>query len=371
MPSLFDKILGIEAAAAIANSMGDVSEGLSYEEIEAKYGFLDKLLPQDEPERFRKQDWGTVFHYKAHHRPPGMGEDGQERYRLLSSAILEKGGRITVEELARTWARDIKPENFGYLLGPQDEVIYRSILAGIPPSEIGRYAIWPAFIGTSKMIVPIGIVNACNPRQAALDAHDVARLKDVRGRAGNYANEVAAGIAAGIAEGLKPGATVQNIIDVALGELSSAPRDEVEMGLKWAKECGGDWKALRPLYADYYKHRRISNAVEVMSGAVALLWLTGPDPKEVILRCVNFGRESDCRAYVAGCWAASIAGIQGLPSEWVQTVDEAIKGDQWTVARRSLRESAQGLYDALMNEVRRSKEQIALVEQPVAVEAGA
>ena len=33
MPSLFDKILGIEAAAAIANSMGDVSEGLSYEEI--------------------------------------------------------------------------------------------------------------------------------------------------------------------------------------------------------------------------------------------------------------------------------------------------------------------------------------------------
>jgi ADP-ribosylglycohydrolase len=344
MPTLFEKILGIEAAAAIANSMGDVSEGLSYEEIEARYGFLDRLLPQDEPERFRKQDWGTVFHYKAHHRPPGMAEDGQERYRLLTSAILEKGGRITVEDLARTWARDIKPENFGYLLGPQDEVIYRSIMAGIPPSEIGRYAIWPAFIGTSKMIVPIGIVNACNPRQAALDAHDVARLKDVRGRAGNYANEVAAGIAAGIAEGLKPGATVQDVVDV-------------------------DWRALRPLYADYYKHRRISNAVEVMSGAVALLWLTGPDPKEVILRCVNFGRESDCRAYVAGCWAASIAGIQALPEEWVRTVDEAIANDPWTVSKRSLRESAQGLYDALMNEIRRSKEQIALVEQQCAAPA--
>jgi ADP-ribosylglycohydrolase len=363
MPTLFERIHGIEAAAAIANSMGDVSEGLSYEEIEGRHGFLDRLLPQDEPERVRTQDWGTVFHYKAHHRPPGMAEDGQERHRLLTSAVLEKGGRITVEDLARTWARDIDPEKFGYLLGPQDEVIYRSIVAGMPPSEIGRYAIWPAFIGTSKMIVPIGIVNACDPRQAALDAHDVARLKDVRGRAGNYANEVAAGIAAGIAEGLKPGATVQDVLDVALGELSSAPREEVEMGLQWARECGGDWRALRPLYADYYRHRRISNAVEVMSGAVALLWLTGPDPKEVILRCVNFGRESDCRAYVAGCWAASIAGIQALPEEWVRTVDDAIANDPYTVSRRSLTESAEGLYRALLCEVDRARERDHLIER--------
>jgi hypothetical protein len=34
MPSLFDKVYGAEAAAAIANSMGDVTEGMQYDEIQ-------------------------------------------------------------------------------------------------------------------------------------------------------------------------------------------------------------------------------------------------------------------------------------------------------------------------------------------------
>ena len=109
MVSLFEKIHGIEAAAAIANSMGDVSEGLTYEQIEARFGFLDKLLPQDKPERVRKQSVGYDFHYQAHHRPPGMTEDGHERHRLLTTAIIEKGGRVTVQDLARVWARDVDP----------------------------------------------------------------------------------------------------------------------------------------------------------------------------------------------------------------------------------------------------------------------
>lgn len=362
MVTLFDKILGIEAAAAIGNSMGDVSEGLSYEQIEARYGFLAELLPQDEPERHRKMEWGYDFHNHAHHRPPGMTEDGQERHRLLTTAVVEKGGRITVEDLGRVWVRDIDPAKFGYLLGPQDQVIYYSLKAGVPAAEVGRYAVWPAFIGTSKMIVPIGVVNACNPEQAARDAHDVGRMKDVHGRPGNYALEVAAAIAAGIATALKPGATVDAIVQTALGQLSSVPRQEVEMGLRWAKEAAGDWKRLRPLYADFYRGRPISNAVEVLSGALALLSMTGPDPKEVILRCVNFGRESDCRAYVAGTMAAAITGVAGLPAEWAQTVEDELKTDPYTVSRRSLRESAEGLYRALLNNVASTKQQIEMVE---------
>ena len=42
--------------------------------------------------------------------------------------------------------------------------------AGVPPWEVGRYAAWPAFMGTSKMIQPVGIVNACRPEMAARDA---------------------------------------------------------------------------------------------------------------------------------------------------------------------------------------------------------
>lgn len=362
MPSLFDKIMAIEATAAIANSMGDVSEGLTYEQIDAQYGFLDKLLPQEKQHRVRKQSWGPDLVYKAHHRTPGMTEDGQERHRLLTTAVVEKGGRITVEDLARVWVRDVNPEMFGYLLGPQDQIIYYSLKAGMPPAEVGRYAAWPGFIGTAKMIAPIGVVNACNPRQAALDAYDVSRIKDVKGQPGNYALEVAAGIAAGVAEGLKPGATVEKVMDVVLSELSAAPRKEVEMGLEWAREANGDWRRVRPLVHDYYRGRPISNAVEVLQGALAVLWMTGPDLKEVILRCVNFGRDTDCKAYVAGCLTAAITGTEGLPDEWIATVEEELKTDPYTVSRRSLRESAEGLYRAALNNVEAVKAQVALVE---------
>lgn len=362
MPSLFDRILGVEAASAIANTMGDVTEGMSYQAIDEKYGLLQELPSQDIPERFRPQDRGTVFHYKAHHRPPGMTEDGQERHRLVVTAIVEKGGRITVDDLARVWARDIDPEKFGYLLGPQDEVIYRQILSGIPASEIGRYAQWPGFIGTGKMMAPIGVVNAGDPAQAALDAKDVSRLKDVEGRPGNYAIEVAAGIAAGIAEAFKPRATVESVMDAVLGQLSSAPRREVDEGLGWAREHG-DWKAIRPLYAERYKYGRISNAVEVLSSGLAIFQLTGPDPRECIVRSVNFGRDCDCRAFVAGTLAAAMTGVQGLPAEWVQTIENELKDDPYTVSRRSLRDSAEGLQRALMNELNRARERAALIEQ--------
>ena len=49
MSKLFDKIYGCEAAGTIANSMGDVTEGATWQEIEEKWGFVDTMLPQDKP----------------------------------------------------------------------------------------------------------------------------------------------------------------------------------------------------------------------------------------------------------------------------------------------------------------------------------
>ncbi len=106
----------------------------------------------------------------------------------------------------------------------------------MPPTETGRYADWPGFIGTCKMMLPVGIVNACDPRQAALDALDTGRLKDSPHRAFNYALEVCAAVAAACAEALRPGATVEAIISEALRHLSSVPRAEVEAALAWTGE---------------------------------------------------------------------------------------------------------------------------------------
>ncbi|MHC4626889.1 MAG: ADP-ribosylglycohydrolase family protein, partial [Planctomycetota bacterium] len=279
---LFLRIYGCEAAGAIANSMGDVTEGLSWRQIEQRYGLVDKLLSQDKKGSRRPQRFGPDWVRHAHHRPPGMTEDGFERHRLCTSAILKKAGRITLEDLAETWVEDIDPNKFGYLLGPQDQVIYNLLKTGLPPWEVGRYAAWPAFIGTSKMIMPVGMVNACRPDEAARDALQLGRIKDVKGRPGNYALEVCAAIAAATAEALRPDATVDSVIETALGQLPPDPRREVEQGLGWARKAK-DWKELRPLYERRYEGKRISNAVEVLSGGLACFLMADGQPREAII----------------------------------------------------------------------------------------
>lgn len=296
---LFSRIYGCEAAGAIANSMGDVTEGLSWRQIEKRYGLVDRLLAQDKKGSRRPQRFGPDWIRYAHHRPPGMIEDGFERHRLCTSAILKKGGRITIEDLARTWVEDIDPNKFGYLLGPQDQVIYNLLKTGLPPWEVGRYAAWPGFIGTSKMIMPVGMVNACRPDEAARDALGLGQIKDVKGRPGNYALEVCAAIAAATAEALRPEATVESVIKTALVQLPAGPRMEVEQGLNWARKVE-DWKELRPLYEKRYDGKRMSNAVEVLSGGLACFLMADGQPPEAIIYAVNLGRDTDCKAYVAG-----------------------------------------------------------------------
>jgi hypothetical protein len=65
--------------------MGDITEGLMYEQIEKRYGFVDQLLAQDKAGRRIHQMLGPDFVYHSHHRPPGMTEDGMERQAIGKS----------------------------------------------------------------------------------------------------------------------------------------------------------------------------------------------------------------------------------------------------------------------------------------------
>jgi ADP-ribosylglycohydrolase len=358
---LFERILGCEAAGTVANSMGDVTECMSWQEIEERFGRVEDLLPQDKRAWQRPVRFGPPWQHHAHHRPPGMTEDGHERHRLCTSAIIRKGGRINIEDLARTWVADINPANFGYLIGPQDRIIYEQLKAGMPPWEVGRYAQRPGSIGTGKMMMPVGMVNACRPDDAARDALDLGRMKDVQGRARNFALEVAAAIAAASAEALRPKATVESVIEAALAQLPDEARAEVEQGLTWARQAD-DWRELRPLYQRKYEGHPMSNAVEVLSGGLACFLLAEGRPREATIYAVNFGRDTDCKAYVAGGLAGALRGIDAVPRRWVTTVTRQVKSDPYTVAKRTPRQAATGLYKACLAEQQRLRQALREVD---------
>lgn len=354
---LWSRIYASNAAGAIANSMGDITEHLTWEQIEERYGFLDQLLPQSKKEWRRANDWGPDAGGQAHERPAGMTEDGHERHRLMCEAIIEKGGRVGVEDLARTWLRLIDPTKFGYLLGWQDQVIYYAIRGGVHPALAGQHSAFPGFIGTAKMILPIGYLNAGDPLQAARDARDVGRLKDAVGRPGNYGIEVAAAVAAGVARAMSRDATLGGVIDAVLQQLPKTAKTKLQSALDEARTTG-DWKKLRPVYQQRYAGQSMSEAMEVLCGAMALLYLADADVEQTLLTAVNFGRDCDCRAYVAAGLAGALSGPAGLRKQWIQTIDDELPADPYTVSRRGLTETADGLRAALENELRKLRDRI-------------
>ncbi len=362
MPTLFDKVYGCIAGSNCGAAFAYPTEGMSYEDIVSKYGKIEDFQPVVQKERRKKKPWGPDWHTKPMEHIPGMTEDGIERQRLVATAIIEKGGRVTIEDVARIWVRDITPDKFGYLLGNQDQIIYYLFKAGFPPPEVGRYVPWPALIGTSKMVHPIGIVNACNPRQAALDAFNVTRLRDTRYRPRNFSIEIAGAITAATAEAMKQKATVNSVIDAALGILSEEPHQEVTENLQMAKGYT-DVFELRVAFKERYVGRGGSNAVEAASEALALFLVTEGDVEMSIIAAANFGRDTECIACTVGGIAGALRGIEAVPKEWVQTVEAALRQDKYTVSNRSLKETAEGLYQALQNNLAKIKEQLKMCEE--------
>ena len=366
---LFSHIYGAVAGAYIGNAMGAPVEGWTWEKIEKTYGFLDKFVADPRSRGVPNK--------------PGWTEDGMERYKLMCSAIIKKGGRISIEELAREWVENIDPTKIGFRIGPQDRIIYDLLKAGMPPMEVGRYAIWPGFMGTSKMMQPLGLISACRPDVAAKDALDLGRIKDSQGRPlwrddkptedGRYrstliynnALENCAAIAAATAEAIRPNATVDSVIAAALEQLPPGSRKEVETVLGFARKAK-DWKEVRPLYQKFYEGRPISNAIDILAGGLACFKLADGRPREATLYAVNLGRDTDCKAYVAGGLAGALRGIQAWPADWVQLIETAVGSDPYTVDKRTARQIAEGLYKACLNELHKVKTQTAELDSLLA-----
>jgi ADP-ribosylglycohydrolase len=371
---LFKKIHGYIAAGSVGNSMGELMEGYTVEERQQYWGYIDYL---PEVTKFTGKRLFSVNDRAAnpfdtglghppighpHTRVPGTTEDGEERFRILSTAIIEKGGRIDLWDLAKAWATLVKPEMFGWQLGSQDQVIYYSIKAGIPPWDVGAHASWPGLYGTTKMMGAVGVVNACYPEQAAKDAMELARLKDVRGVPGNYAVEVAGAHCAGVAESLKPNATIESVIEAARKVLGPTPLREFDDVQEIARKCGKDPEEYGKKLQYKYENRQVSNAVEILSAAYGILYMADADPKTAIIMAVNSGRDTDCRAHTAGSLAGALKGIEAVPADWVKTMDDAMKTNEHTASNRTSLETAEGLYKAAINNINRMRQVVSDID---------
>lgn len=358
MVGLRDKFHGCIAASWVGSAMGAAVEGWSWERIAEAYGTLDRLLPYRH--YTARTDWD---------RPPGTTEDGIERQKLITTAIIEKQGRIRAHDLVAVWLRDLKPENMIY----KQEAFDRSLLglarAGVPPLELGRLWPFPNVVSVARASHPLGLISAGDPVSAADDTFAVGRV---------YAEETAFGLRwaalynAAIAEACRPNAAVESVLSVARdfasyrAEAGSlyAQYDTIAGEIGHALDIASrhtDPMAMRDEFYEHYYgggyfNYGMSQANEIVSKGLAVFAITQGDPHEAILAAVNFGRDTDCLAAVAGGLAGALNGPSSLPAEWIDQVNQATRQDPYTNNHRTIGETADGLLCALRARVQRERE---------------
>lgn len=346
--------------------MGAAVEGWSRERIRETYGVLDRLVPYK--------------HYTAYTdwlRPPGTTEDGIERQKLIATAIIEKRDRIQAHDLVRVWLRDLDPERMIYKQERFDRSLLELARAGVPPSELGRLWPFPNVVSMARASHPLGLINAGDPRSAADDTFEVGKV---------YASETAFALRwaalynAAIAEACRPQATVESVLATAReyatyrAEAGSlyALYDTVEMEVSRALDLAArysDPMALRDAFYELYDggtyfNYGMSQANEIVSKGLAVFALTQGDPREAIITAVNFGRDTDCLAAVAGGLAGALSGIRSLPPSWIEQVNAATLEDPYTNNRRTIEETADGLLEAFIARQRWLRSYLKLMGDP-------
>jgi ADP-ribosylglycohydrolase len=113
-----------------------------------------------------------------------------------------------------------------------------------------------------------------------------------------------------------------------------------------------------------YFNYGMSQANEIVSKGLAVFSLAKGNPKEAILAAVNFGRDTDCLAAVAGGLAGTLSGPGAIPAEWMEQVNEATRRDPYTNNRRTIEETADGLHDAFMARRKRLEDRLRSTGDP-------
>ncbi len=360
MEKTLSKIYGCIAGSRIGSSMSMPTEHLPIEAVDEKFGFLDKLQSTVQDAKEFRWPHGPKTRKKYYEFPAGSTEDGIERQKLISDAIIQKQGRINIHDLTKSWMDNITEHKFGYALHWSDKSYYEMAKAGMHPSYIGLFSLWPQIVTFARSCHPIGLINAGDPDQAAEDVYNIGSIyHQVHGTG----LQTAAAYAAAIAEAMNPNATIHSVIETTLSYLDEFVRADFEKVLEIA-ETSSDMKDMRRKINDMfiYKYGEMkSSGEEIVARGLAIFYKTSGDAKESITQGVNFARDTDCTTAISAGLSGAFSGVDNIPNEWIVTVDEATKlNAEITVCTRSMEETSRGIYNALQSSLKKKQEQINL-----------
>jgi len=285
------KVIGCLLGGIIGDAMGAPAEGKTYKQIAERYGEI------------------TDFE--------GSGTDDSAIRMILCQAIVENGGYIRADEFADSFLKNMDKYRMFFI--PVKNMINK-MRAGLSlPVNAGDGNMQSS--SSAMAISPMGIINACNPRQAAFETFEVAGL--IHSGVSGFCRDGACAIAQAVAEAMKPDSTVESVLEAAtlyLHKKSAAVmREHIAKVLELAKKTQ-DYVKFREEF--YGKHLQLvtCDSRETVPCALALFYLSKGEPNQAIVYGANFGRDADTIGTMVGSISGAFKGMDGLKEEWIQKV---------------------------------------------------
>ncbi|MGW0675717.1 ADP-ribosylglycohydrolase family protein [Streptomyces sp. NPDC002767] len=342
MGTLDERITGALVGAAVGDALGGPVEGYTPEQITERHG--GRVHGVVGP--WNGDAWRTARPIAPYHKGDGHVTDDT----LMTHALIRVYTTVRdhldayavaghlVPDLMTTprWIPELEAEALPLqrIFLAEKWLVARLHYGHVDPREAGAGNI--VNCGAAMYMAPVGLVNAANPAGAYAEALDVAGAHQ-----SSYGREAAGVLAAGVAAACAPGATPDSVVTACLALAKDGTRDAIEAVCEVAARHSDFESALRPLREavapfdtvgpDYRTPslgaRRPSrlHSIEELPVALGMLLVSGGDFRHAVLGSVNYGRDCDSIATMAGALAGALGS--GIPRDWAKTVEEASRLD--------------------------------------------
>ncbi|MFI7348661.1 ADP-ribosylglycohydrolase family protein [Streptomyces sp. NPDC049936] len=345
--TLEERVTGALVGAAVGDALGGPVEGYSPEQILERHG--GRIHGVVGP--WNGDDWRTARPLAPYHKGDGHVTDDT----LMTHALVRVYGTVRDHLDAYAVAEHLVPDLMTHprwipeletealplqrIFLAEKWLVARIHYGHVDPREAGTGNI--VNCGAAMYMAPVGLVNAAHPAGAYAEALDVAGAHQ-----SSYGREAAGVFAAAVAAACAPGATPDSVVAACLALAKDGTRAAIEAVCDVAAQYSDFESALAPLREavtpydtvgpDYRAPslgaRRPSrlHAIEELPVALGMLVVSGGDWRHAVLGAVNYGRDCDSIATMAGALAGALGSP--VPEEWAKRVAEASRLDLWEPA---------------------------------------